>query len=517
MRKLEKKKVSGDIERKVVIGAVMSSSVCRELSLFYEKGLIPSKAVNYILETCVQYYSTKGTAPGRLVQALYEVDVARGVLDEDTEDLCNVLLESCSKEFEMEDNFNHDYYADLTRRFLSGRKLLRLSNDLKAQVERDKIEESEEMVSCYQGTTTAGTIKAHNPFTDPDLVREAFSASEEPLLRFRGAYGELVNDILVRDTFLALMGPEKRGKTWQLLEFAAAGLRARRNVAFFSLGDMSEKQLALRMAIRLVGRSNRKKYCGERNEPVVDCAFNQDNSCGKKCRTCSVGLGIEREDILSGDFVPEQAPKKYSPCTACSDVKKTFWYRKIKSTEPLEWREAYQALNKFYSQWMVGRNFKMCCVPNNSLSISGVDKILQGWAKGSDPFIPDVIVTDYMDIAMGEANSFREFRHSENEKWKAGRRLSQDWHALHVSATQADAASYDSNTINENNFSEDKRKYGHVNGGIIGLNQTREEKRLSLMRVNLMFAREEDFQVQKTCTLLQNLSRGRAHIDSFWS
>lgn len=512
--KIEKKKVSGEVERKVVIGAIMSSAVCKLLEKSYEKGFISSKAVSYILEICIDYYATHGDAPAAVIQDIFEVDIDRGTIDEDTESLAASLLESCSAQFEHEESFNHDYYLDLARGYISGQSLTKLSNDLKANVDRGRIEEAETIVDSYQGIATH-TIDIHNPFTDPDLMQRSFEQASEPLLRMRGAYGEMINELMVREGFIAVMGPEKRGKTWQLIEFAVAGLKARLNVALFSLGDMSETQLSLRIAIRLAGLSNRMKYCKEHWEPVLDCKFNQDDSCNRSCRSCDIGLGIDEEEFGAGEFNPWDAPKRYKPCIACSDLKATFWYEKIEARAPLEWRDAYKILNKFYTQWVKGNKFRMCCVPNGSLSITGMHNKLNAWSKGEDPFVADLLISDYMDIAAPEPQSFSDFRHSENEKWKAARRLSQHWHLLHISATQADAASYNADTISEDNFSEDKRKYGHVTG-ILGLNQTRMEKQLGLMRINTMFLREEAFHADHTCTQLQNLARGRAHLDSFW-
>ena len=48
------------------------------------------------------------------------------------------------------------------------------------------------------------------------------------------------------------------------------------------------------------------------------------------------------------------------------------------------------------------------------------------------------------------------------------------------------------------NFSEDKRKHAHVTG-TVGLNQTKEESKIGIMRLNWIVAREMRFNSHKCC------------------
>ena len=96
------------------------------------------------------------------------------------------------------------------------------------------------------------------------------------------------------------------------------------------------------------------------------------------------------------------------------------------------------------------------------------------------------------------------------------RRLSQERHCLVVTATQANAASYDKKVLTMMNFSEDKRKMAHVTA-MFGLNQTPDEKRQNLMRVGPIVIREGEFNSLNTVTVLQCLDIGRPYIGSYWS
>lgn len=83
-----------------------------------------------------------------------------------------------------------------------------------------------------------------------------------------------------------------------------------------------------------------------------------------------------------------------------------------------------------------------------------------------------------------------------------------------VTATWSDAASYDKNTLSLSNFSEDKRKYGHVTA-MYGLNMNEEEKRIGIMRFNELVIREGAFERMNQVRVLQCLAIGRPLLDSF--
>ena len=123
-------------------------------------------------------------------------------------------------------------------------------------------------------------------------------------------------------------------------------------------------------------------------------------------------------------------------------------------------------------------------------------------------FIPDVIVIDYADILAPE-DPRQQPRDQVNETWKALRRLSQERHCLVIAPTQANAASYDKWVQGMHNFSEDKRKLAHVTG-MLGLNQTEEEKALHVMRLNWIVLRESPFNAQQCLWVGQCLEIGRA-------
>lgn len=129
--------------------------------------------------------------------------------------------------------------------------------------------------------------------------------------------------------------------------------------------------------------------------------------------------------------------------------------------------------------------------------------------------IPGLIVLDYADLMVPSYQT--EYRHQQNQIWKDLRGLNQELDCLLVTATQADADSYDRNSLRLKNFSEDKRKYGHVTT-MYGLNQDSKgrEKGIGLIRINELLLRDDGFDSSREVTILQSLSTGSPVVGSFF-
>jgi hypothetical protein len=74
-----------------------------------------------------------------------------------------------------------------------------------------------------------------------------------------------------------------------------------------------------------------------------------------------------------------------------------------------------------------------------------------------------------------------------------------------LTASQADANSYDASVQTRKNFSEDKRKLSHVNG-VVGINVRDKEKEMGVMRLNWVVLREGEFSNRKCVYVAGNLA-----------
>jgi hypothetical protein len=126
--------------------------------------------------------------------------------------------------------------------------------------------------------------------------------------------------------------------------------------------------------------------------------------------------------------------------------------------------------------------------PNDTINVQGIRAILRNWERQG--WEPDVVICDYADV-LAAPTGVTEPREQINKTWKQLRALSQSLHCLVVTATQADASSYDKPTLTRKNFSDDKRKLSHVTG-MVGINSTHDERLSGIRRLNWIVIRDSD-------------------------
>jgi len=508
------------IERRIAIGAVVSSEYLRSLSMIYQSRFIDSVPIKTVVGWCLNYYEKYKRAPGKDIEGIYTTNLSQ--LPEDRAERIERILGSLSEEFEREEKFNVEYLLDQTEKYFKSQHLKQCAEAVQEALERGELLEAEHEVVGYK-PVSLHMSSAVDIFDDPEgeLVRKTFKDSDKPLVKFPGDLGVFWNEELTRDAFVALLGPEKRGKSYWLMEIMFRAARSKANVVFFQAGDLTEKQQMRRMYTYVARRSWKEKHCGELLVPVMDCVYNQLDTCDKDVRECDFGpfreYDLEQLKTLEIEKYIEAIKEydDYKPCTVCRKLgggfKGAVWYKVRKPVKPLTPALAYKEVEK--KMKVYGKRMKVLTYPSGTLKVSQIEQHLDLLEKLED-FVADVVVIDYADILQPERGG--EYRHQQNQIWRDLRSLSQSRCCLVVTATQADSRSYDKKgVLTMSNFSEDKRKLGHVTA-MYGLNQTVEEKRKGLMRLNKLVIREDEFTVLDQVTVLQCLQIGRPCIGSFF-
>lgn len=522
---MKRVRVKNTEESLLLTGMIISSRVLRDIQSVFDLKLLQSSYSKRVARWALDYFKEHQKAPGVHIEDIFKQWMEKGgEAQEDEGQMISRLLQRISDEYDRAADFNEQYVLNVAEKYFQRLDIERLAEDLQS------VEEAEAIQILHDWKPKQ--IPSHagiDMVRDKKAIRRAFEADEKPLMLLPGAMGDLLNGDLCRGSFVAFMGREKIGKTWVLSEMAFQGAMNRLQVAFFQAGDMSEEQQLRRGAIRMAGKSHKKKYCGEILMPVYDCLHNQKDSCeiGDRENDMPLNAPIEKwEDLVSDWFYAtenkvafweENYDAGYEPCDYCRrrdprNYQGAVWYKKHDTGPPLTWREGIKAAEKFAKR-LKGKKLMLASYSNNTLSPSMIMAQLDSWANYQD-FIPDVIVIDYADI-LAPDDTRQDFRHQQNQTWKTLRRISQDYSCLVVTATQADAAAYNQDTLDMSNFSEDKRKYAHVTS-MYSLNQKYQEKIAGIMRVAAMIARDEDFDTQRQAKVLQCLQRGQPMIGSFF-
>ena len=333
--------------------------------------------------------------------------------------------------------------------------------------------------------------------------------------------GQKSRSLRCRERLVGIMGQEKIGKTWNLLEFILNAARQRCNTLFFQAGDMTETQQKKRIFTRLSKKAPRESDCGEQLFPILDCVHNQFDDCLESKRECDFGIvgnDTEWEDIfrhrgkLKSAF-EDAEDEGYQPCTYCRSHNKfsyrgSVWYEK-REIEHLKVGNIMEATRKFKKR-MKGKNFKLISHPNDSLTIGLIKSHIEYFIN-VEGFIPDVIAVDYPEIMASESHEDR----PENAKWKGLRSISQIYNCLVLAPTQADAESYGKKSLGLKNFTEDKRKYSHVTC-MLSLNRTHWETVAGIIRLGKLLVREAKMEPYRQVKILQHFQTGQPWVQSYF-
>ena len=437
-------KRAGNDERLILAAMVTDPVVLSRLaSQWGEAGLFGGPWANLIGGWCVKYHGKFGTPPGNRIRNRFETWASGPSVDEDQVKAIEKFLEFLSNEHENNKDQAPEYILDLASAHFNKVKLRALLRDLETDLENDDVEGALKTATTF-GKVEFAAADGVDPFLDKALVDSFFAEQSETLIEYPGALGKFMGRVLCRDSFVSFLAPEKRGKTWWLLDMAYRGMCQRRRVAFFEIGDMSLNQINGRWWSRM---ARLPRWPVEVKYPL---------SISK----------IGKEDV-EVEFAHKKYEKIFAHDTIC-EAMDNFRSNKLKTKDSL---------------------FKLSVHPAGTVSVATITGILDGWEMSG--WVPDVVCIDYADL-LEAPGGIRESRDQINSVWKALRGLSQKRHCLVATATQAKAQAYGVDLMGMEHFSEDKRKLAHVNA-MVGINQTPAEKVLQVQRLNFIVNREEEF------------------------
>ena len=513
------------IERQIITGMIVSTEYIQQVLPIWDVRLLESRTAQRIAIWAMEYFDKYHKAPGRTIQDIYDQKLHNGELPEDLAPDIEDILQGLSEEYE--EKFNLQYILDRTNSYFKERHLQNHNKKVQELLDSDEVDKANSLVLSYKGIASGVSNDLDLSNTNALLkIENAFTELSEPLISYPGALGDMWNSQLVRGSLVGILAPEKRGKTFFLLDMCVRAVRQKSKVAFFQAGDMTENQQIKRIGSYLSKKPIQEKYCGDVYFPVIDCVKNQLDTCDKEERECDFGpfadenkwdeKTLRREITMTAlKEAYEQDGEDYKTCRNCKEFQVrslgTPWIEKIQIKSPIRVNEAKRKVQEFFIDKK--RRLRVSTHANGTLSIQKIDQILDRWER-EDDFVADVIAIDYADILIDEVQ--KEERHKQNQIWKDARGLSQKRNCLVLFPTQADAKAYETNTLKLSNFSEDKRKYGHCTA-FFGLNQDKNgrEKKIGLLRINELIAREGRFDATSTVTVLQSLDQGRPFIGSY--
>lgn len=464
---MQRKKIDSATEQKIITAMVVSKEFLQRVSGFINVDHIEAKHLQRIAKWCLKYFEKYDDAPKENIENLYNAWSAKGKAQEEVVDAVHDVLESLSENYDEGDNFNVPYLVDIAIAYFNTARIAHLRDELDYSLTSDDENAVTDLLARF--STISKTIDTGiNPLNDEGAWDEAFSDSQKPLITWGCKDADrFFGNALCRDGLIAILAPEKRGKTQWCVEFAMRTLMNRKKVALFEVGDMSQSQILKRLAMRLMNRPLYRNNLGKIKIP-------------KRIEVMDDVVNVKNRTIECTKVVNAKGSKKA--------VEKFLRANGLKPDED---------------------HFMISIQPNSAVNVKDICGILDQWEINRG-FVPDVIIIDYPDILAPEPGTGgMQVRDQVNSTWKALRRLSQEKHCLVIAPTQADANSYGRENLTASNFSEDKRKLAHVTG-MLGLNQTSDEKSDNLMRLNWIALRESNFNPKDFLYVGQCYTLGRA-------
>ena len=394
---------------------------------------------NLVAGWCLGYFAKYKKAPRSGIQSMF-TEWASKTGDDDTLEIVERLLKGLSNMAGRAKETNAPFMIDQAAKHFRLVQAERQAAELEVAVEMKDVDKVQEVIReepiRFASDDTIDSLPRHK-------VMDAVGVEDETeqLINFPGALGTFLEGQFCRDAFIAFAGPEKRGKSFWLQEVVITALRQKRRVLYYVVGDMSEKQVIRRMCSRIA------------RNPI----YKRDVKYPKRIRDKG-----------------EEGVKVYGERRSYNRLSVT---KANKAVRAFEVRTAAKQLR-----------LKTRIVESDHISATDIGHDINDHVKKD--WVPDVVVIDYADVLAPEPDTRHfEYRHQLNATWMALRAISQRYHACVVTATQTAASSYDKPLIRKSDFSEDKRKGSHVTG-MLGINQTSEEKKQGIYRLNWVFLRD---------------------------
>ena len=258
---IKRKKVDNNIEKRLITGMIINDNFLRTMSEVMQEDCLEIPYAKLISKWCVNYFKRYSKAPGLHIQHIFERQKAK--MQEEVSELMSKFLKRLSKDYEESSTTNFDYLLSESITYLKGQSIKNIANDVQILVDNGDILKAEHKLATYN-SPQEGIEFGIDPFDDiedyPDIFSE--TGSERPLVYFRGALGELLNEHMTKGKYVGFLGPEKIGKSFLLQECAYRGFKNRCNIGWISAGDMTQDDMMKRLMSRVAKKAILKKYSG---------------------------------------------------------------------------------------------------------------------------------------------------------------------------------------------------------------------------------------------------------------
>jgi hypothetical protein len=463
---MQVEEVDGGVERRILIGLVVSTAFISRLLPFWEKDCFRSRWSNILASWCVDFAKKRKAAPNKQIIAYFERWVKTSGEESEKQSM-ERFLSSLSEEYDRAEELDVDALLEQTENYLTEVKLERIYDQGRQALRVGDLKGARELTAAFRPVQLR-VLPSVNVLADKEAQRLALERKFRRLITYPGPVGEFFGNEFSENSFVAFAAPPKGMKSWLLTEVAWMGMMQRRRVAYFQVGDMTLDQVMCRFQARAAGRP---LEAGVLQIPT--------------------GLQVGQGYIAS----VERSARVFD--------------------QPLSTQQGIAAYERLQAK--LGREYlRLQYHPAGTVSMLDIRSILESWAR--EGWFCQICVVDYLENTAPidrKADKIQQF----DDTWLAARQISETGPCV-VTAHQTNKEGFKARLLTRSHFRGSLKVLAHVTC-FCGINQTDEEKQSQVFRLNFMVRREgyrgEPFSETRCCVCAGALGISRPIILSYFA
>ena len=137
------------IERKIIIGLIVSTEFIQQLRPVLDARLMESPLAQKLARWCLEYFDKYNKAPGRDIEGIYFQKLRDGLPEIIAEQIEQDILPSLNEEYKSS-KFNLQYLLDLTKPYLKEKRINKHIKELEGLIEEGNLTEAENLILDYK-------------------------------------------------------------------------------------------------------------------------------------------------------------------------------------------------------------------------------------------------------------------------------------------------------------------------------------------------------------------------------
>lgn len=203
------------MERKIVIGLITSTDFLNQIKSEWRQDYIVSDSAKMIALWCWEYYDKYEEAPGKAIDLIYTKKIAKkgNKITKDVAEEIEFILNGLSEQYVEEGDINVPVLLQETRDYFVERSIALHNENVQSLLQKGEVNEALKLIENFkvpkkdeQNLITLGSRESIQ------ALKEGFEESEDPIVTFSGALGELFMTSFRKGDLIGILAPEKRGK-----------------------------------------------------------------------------------------------------------------------------------------------------------------------------------------------------------------------------------------------------------------------------------------------------------------